>query len=142
MKGYKLAHHLYTAAESKEWLRWEHDRSADPLIFYDAASQHFKNVMEALSVQPRKVMINILLSYRKGITCKELSANTGYTQPAVSSILGRLRKAGLIQKAQDKARSPYIVPDDDFLGVCATRWDSRWQRGTDVHEFIEQQSSD
>lgn len=143
MKGYKLAEHLYKAIESKEWLERQRERSKSPLEFYDIASQHFKNIMEALSVQPRKVMIEILLTYHNGIRCNELAKRTMLDINTVSSAVQRLYKAGLIQRVKDAPRSPYRVVDLDFLGVCATRWDGNWKRfsqenpqETDVAVFI------
>lgn len=126
MKGYKLARHLYRSRSSKEWLRSLRQRSKSPLEFVDVASQHYKNIMEALSPQPRKVLLHILLSYQNGIRCNKLAQKTGYSQSVVASIVGRLCRTGIIQRMVATARSPYSVEDLDFLHVCATRWDHKW----------------
>lgn len=136
MKGYKLAQHLYTSVESKEWLKRMHGRYKSPLEFYDVASQHFKGIMEVLSTQPRRIMAEVLLTYYKGISCRKLSQKTGYSINAVTSIINRLHKAKLIIKVTMGSKSIYRVIDTDFLGVCATRWDHAWLAFNDKYPDV------
>ena len=113
-----------------EWK--ERRRVDDQVVWADMLIPHYKGIMEALTTNYRKILIQVLLSYNKGITNKELATITYKSEQVVASLLSRLKKYNLV----DKENGKWKVTDKDFLLVTATRWDPRWQTYWKVNRDI------
>ena len=114
-------------------LEWQERRKVDDqVVWSDMLVPHCKSIMEALTPNYRKVLIQVLLTYNKGITNKELATITYKSEQVVASLLSRLKKYNLV----DKENGKWKVTDKDFLLVTATRWDSRWSEYWKVNRDI------
>ena len=113
-----------------EWK--ERRRVDDQVVWADMLIPHYKGIMEALTTNYRKILIQVLLSYNKGITNKELATITYKSEQVVASLLSRLKKYNLV----DKENGKWKVTDKDFLLVTATRWDPRWPEYWKVNRDI------
>jgi len=115
---------IYIDPEILEWKeRTKLKYNAGP-IYIDALTPHYRAVMNSLTALQRKIMIEVLLSYTKGITAKEIAVRSFKSNNIVGSILHRLELYGFVIK-KDKRWS---VPDIDFLRITAWRWDSRFRK--------------
>ena len=96
----------------------------DSLTFIDTLTPYYKGVLEAMTILQRKIMIQVLLSYKKGISVKEIATKTFENVNKISSILNRLRLYNFVTH-EDKR---WYVPDEDFLRITAWRWDNDFRK--------------
>lgn len=129
---------IYHNREVRQWLARR--RGLPQLQRYDIMSQHFRGVMEMLPVELRAVMDIVLSSYNQGMTPKQIAQRRFKSQQSVSSGLHRLRKAGLVKCRKEGRESWYYVDDEDFVGVAAIQWDSRFRKFLEKNRGREQEN--
>jgi DNA-binding transcriptional ArsR family regulator len=72
---------------------------------YEAVKQ--AELLRVLGCAPRLMILAMLHKSHTGMTTLEIVEELGYlAQPSVSHHLGKLRRAGLIAKAEDDSRAP------------------------------------
>jgi DNA-binding MarR family transcriptional regulator len=118
-------------------------------MYVDSLVPVYTQIMNALPPQKRKVMAIILGAY-KGITPTEIARRGFLDVNTVTSVVGRLHKAGMVDRRRMGRNSLYWVRDRDFLLFYAMRADHAWRSFYEerrhrydeplIDEFITQQN--
>ncbi len=135
--------------EMSEWKAQQRERYTTQLMYVDSIVPVYKPIMNALPPQKRKVMAIILGAY-KGITPTEIARRGFLDLNTVTSVVGCLHKAGMIDRRRMGRNSIYWVRDRDFLLFYAMRADHAWSSFYEerrercdeplIDEFIAQQN--
>lgn len=147
-----VAGKLYKSAqdgEMSEWKTRQRERHTTQLMYVDSIVPIYQQIMNALPPQKRKVMAIIVGAY-KGITPTEIAKRGFLDMNTVTSQVGNLHKAGLVDRRRMGRKSIYWVRDRDFLLFYAMRADHAWRTFYEerrdrydealIDEFITQQN--